>query len=374
MASSDSGGDQPSGPNKEEAEARRRKQSGTFKASELLAAAQAPDVSDPAPDAPEIVSIPGQRKGMAASKASDMLSVAPAPGSSERPLYKAIPKSDPARRRRMNPFKASEMLSVGVPASNPVSTDPQYELPNVDRRVYGPREFAMGAAILLIVGVIAAFVVGRQQEDAHRTVCAGNLRDLSLALLQYAQDNDECLPDRLTGWPGGVTAWNEQEAYTWRRAISPYFKSGTAFRCPSNPKDNQPTGCQVVACGPERLTDGYTISYACNYHSKSGRDDRTGEGYCGGKGALPVRQSDFASPSQMIAVVETVSSWSEFNVQKPEFTDALYTGHHGTSNYLFADGHVAPLEPAMTLRFWRADGRPFSLDERAMAKLVLGAR
>ncbi len=51
--------------------------------------------------------------------------------------------------------------------------------------------------VIAIIAILAAMllpVLGKAQEQANRSVCASNLRQLSLALHMYAQDYNEWLP------------------------------------------------------------------------------------------------------------------------------------------------------------------------------------
>lgn len=80
---------------------------------------------------------------------------------------------------------------------------------------------------IAIIGILAAIlfpVFGRVRENARRSSCASNERQLGLGLLQYAGDYDERLPN--TPSPGAV----------WDVLIEPYVKTMEVFRCPSAPK------------------------------------------------------------------------------------------------------------------------------------------
>lgn len=96
--------------------------------------------------------------------------------------------------------------------------------------------------VIAIIGLLAAIlfpVFQRVRENARRSTCQSNLRQIGLGFAQYTQDNDERLPmgGNLTSTnvtPGaGAYAW-------WRIYILPYVKSSQLFSCPSGHKMSSP--------------------------------------------------------------------------------------------------------------------------------------
>lgn len=98
-------------------------------------------------------------------------------------------------------------------------------------------ELLVVIAIIAILAAILFPVFARARENARRTSCSSNLRQLSLAVLQYAQDFDERMPRPWTGsepdpkayWAGGG-GW----VTTWVDGVVPYVKSAQVFYCPSD--------------------------------------------------------------------------------------------------------------------------------------------
>lgn len=109
-------------------------------------------------------------------------------------------------------------------------------------------ELLIVIAIISILAAILFPVFARARENARRTSCLSNLKQIGLAFLQYTQDYDEAYP--LTSY--GATN------ISWTIGANPYMKSIQLFRCPS---DNGSVW-NVPAAPP---TDNYyTTSYLMN--------------------------------------------------------------------------------------------------------------
>ena len=276
----------------------------------------------------------------------------------------------------VGPIELKSAAPTTMPETGGIDDGLDHAYPAVtsDRQPPSRRDIALAAMTVLLLGVFVAVVIRWQTEQARTINCAANMSQIGAALLLYEQDNDDTFPNRLTGWPVSAHGWREQEAYTWRSALKPYLRSAREIRCLSNPMNTQPTGCQAAPCGDRRASDGFVVSYACNC-VPAGASGSQSRGFCADKNAQPVIASEIESPSDLIAVVEDESPWSEFDVLKPAFRGLLFTGHNGASNYLFADGHVA-VEPTTAMvapsnRWVNGAGR-MTGRELAMERRVLG--
>ena len=76
-------------------------------------------------------------------------------------------------------------------------------------------------AIISILATILFPVFGRARENARRSSCQSNLKQIGLGLLQYSGDYDEKL----------VRAHFAAKTYKWMDAASPYIKSEQVFNC-----------------------------------------------------------------------------------------------------------------------------------------------
>ena len=92
-------------------------------------------------------------------------------------------------------------------------------------------ELLVVIAIIAILAAILFPVFARARENARRSSCQSNLKQIGLGFLQYFGDNDEQFPPNKneTAWPGG--------------AIQPYLKSTQILRCSGDDgaKWNAPT-------------------------------------------------------------------------------------------------------------------------------------
>jgi prepilin-type N-terminal cleavage/methylation domain-containing protein/prepilin-type processing-associated H-X9-DG protein len=103
-----------------------------------------------------------------------------------------------------------------------------------DSRMHGPAkkgftliELLVVIAIIAILASILFPVFARARENARRTSCASNLKQIGLASMQYSQDYDE----KLCGFANG-TLFSGQ--YTgWQYLLQPYAKSQQLFDCPN---------------------------------------------------------------------------------------------------------------------------------------------
>lgn len=87
-------------------------------------------------------------------------------------------------------------------------------------------ELLVVIAIIAILAAILFPVFARARENARRSACQSNLKNLGLAALQYIQDYDEKVMH------GNMTNVN-YIGMGWAGQLTPYTKSNDLFRCPS---------------------------------------------------------------------------------------------------------------------------------------------
>ena len=186
-------------------------------------------------------------------------------------------------------------------------------------------ELLVVIAIIAILAAILFPVFARARENARRSSCASNLKQLGLATMQYAQDYDECYPQ------SAMNSWDAGNRVQWKQLIQPYVKSTQLLQCSSNPEKNRVT---------EPAKFGYPVayqSYGCNpriFHD-NGR-------------SMPM--SSVQAPAEKLMISEIKYNWEMWNFAPPDTSlgdleNNHFAGHLGTLNVLFADGHVKAMRP-----------------------------
>jgi prepilin-type processing-associated H-X9-DG protein/prepilin-type N-terminal cleavage/methylation domain-containing protein len=186
-------------------------------------------------------------------------------------------------------------------------------------------------AIIAILAAILFPVFARARENARRSSCQSNLKQIGLGIMQYTQDYDERFP---------VEAMNATATFGpfgWADALQPYIKSTQLFKCPSD--------TQTFSENP--TANGYT-SYIYNVALARANGGATAADRVG------------ASLSQLENSVLTVSTFetngagtattnpptARSSSRGGAATGTLSTAHFAAqrhlegSNFLFADGHV----------------------------------
>jgi prepilin-type N-terminal cleavage/methylation domain-containing protein/prepilin-type processing-associated H-X9-DG protein len=199
-------------------------------------------------------------------------------------------------------------------------------------------ELLVVIAIIAILASILFPVFGRARENARRSSCQSNLKQIGLGLQQYTQDYDERFPVVPTGG-GGTLTTATPGPYSWADGIQPYLKSVQIYQCPSErniaPPSDQP------------LNNGYT-DYAYNIGLGRGSGGSTGVG---------ATLSMLEYPTLTLAVLETkveavgagnqgkaisaqAGGGGSANVGLATSSGPDWVRHLEGSNYAFADGHV----------------------------------
>ena len=94
------------------------------------------------------------------------------------------------------------------------------------RRGFTLIELLVVIAIIAILAAILFPVFAQAREAARASSCLNNTKQLSMGVMQYAQDYDETLP---------VAGYNAQGRGRWQFQIYPYVKNQAVFNCPNVP-------------------------------------------------------------------------------------------------------------------------------------------
>ena len=197
-------------------------------------------------------------------------------------------------------------------------------------------ELLVVIAIIAILAAILFPVFARARENARRSSCQSNLKQIGLGLLQYTQDYDEKLPrSRMNGviLPDG----SNPGSVPWHFVIQPYVKSYQLFKCPSN----------TATGSMDRSNNLVPKSYVSNGGDTSQDVARFG-------GVRPMANTNGAALAEIDAPAQLLLVGEHADRADPEFfavstTSINFQNHLGTTNFLFADGHVKSMRPTQTV-------------------------
>lgn len=172
-------------------------------------------------------------------------------------------------------------------------------------------ELLVVIAIIAILAAILFPVFARARENARRSSCSSNGKQIGIAMSQYLQDNDERYP---------VADHEAIPVYAWSEPLQPYIKSEQVFQCPSMPK-----------AGPHPVprTDYIVNGFFSHGLSQAKFND-------------VVQQIMVTERAEGLAVLD-YHPWveeGETTFDETVFDNIGKTRHFDGSNYVFADGHV----------------------------------
>ena len=224
-------------------------------------------------------------------------------------------------------------------------------------------EILVVVAILAILAAILFPVFARVRENARRSSCQSNLRQIGLGMLQYCGDYDDKLVKSWYGsgngnYSGGSDA---TDRYKWMDAIRPYLKSEQIFNCPSHGA-HPAAPVAPFSYGPYRFRDAYRFgSYAINSaYYEPGDFERSPAGEADislaaiGDAAGCVWVGDTAAHFEFAWENKTDQAAVEVDPSGLRYMDYLVERHPNSTVVLFCDGHVKSMKPG---RFWRAKTR-----------------
>ena len=230
-------------------------------------------------------------------------------------------------------------------------------------------ELLVVIAIIAILAAILFPVFARARENARRSSCTSNLKQIGLGLLQYSQDYDEKQPLDYFSESNDQSGYGG--AYKWMDAAYPYIKSEQIFNCPSdtfgtNTTDLLNATYKYLPGSGGNGESGYRYgSYGANvaYYNDPGASPPFGThvGASGGSGGT-IKEASLAqiqAPTTTVWVTETKPRyvgevytwqiyWPDSGSAPTVFRDAtgferlnkIIARHLDTVNVLWCDGHV----------------------------------
>lgn len=244
--------------------------------------------------------------------------------------------------------------------------------PTSPARAFTLIELLIVIAIIALLAAILFPVFSRARENARRSSCASNLKQMALGMMQYTQDYDErFVIDRYptsssvvvgTGAPYSGSCSSLSTACVrpyWPDLLAPYIKNAQIFNDPSQSNDYF-DGCTFLA-GPSILAGGtgkaciqnpspankpweyvgpYELAVDTAGVPHSYRDGIQ-YGYAAAFTPLntpPVALSEVAYPAEKLMLAE--ASNFVISAAGTRYCGNLVTRHFDGVNVAFADGHV----------------------------------
>jgi prepilin-type N-terminal cleavage/methylation domain-containing protein/prepilin-type processing-associated H-X9-DG protein len=229
-------------------------------------------------------------------------------------------------------------------------------------------ELLVVIAIIAILAAILFPAFARARENARRASCQSNLKQMSLGVLQYAQDYDETYPPYTAGAgfeytffttppqarpANGCTTGTEAPCANrrkyWSNTIYPYIKSYAVYGCPSSAPADDPNA--VIK---------YDFSYRYNsflgVYKLAGVDSPSsvymfteGPGAIASASHAPAVVTSVAYPAPFDPATHTGQMWG--GGCSPRGTENVVR-HFGGENYAYVDGHVKWLKSGSTNSAW----------------------
>ena len=219
------------------------------------------------------------------------------------------------------------------------------------RRAFTLIELLVVIAIIAILAAILFPVFARARENARRSSCMSNLKQIALGIMQYTQDYDEKLPLMMTRPSGSGSFLPNTDEHGWSEYVQPYLKSLQIYQCPSDPYPPAAAGDNGYGYTDYGMNNFCTLSSCVTY--------TTG-----------VSLSSFETPALSVMLFELGDGYaangyggcSDYNCSPDSSGLALAisstnNGHYnalihlGGENVAFADGHVKWMKASSATKF-----------------------
>ena len=246
-------------------------------------------------------------------------------------------------------------------------------------------ELLVVIAIIAILAAILFPVFQKVRENARRTSCLSNEKQLGLAFVQYTQDSDELYPCGAIAGTGNGRSYGQG----WGGQLYTYVKSVGVYKCPDDSTAVQANGGNTANPVSYAFNANATKSSLSQFNAPAStvllcevfgapvRVDQTDEGYysntiydlspstdglpdpsgaagvlcdqvlCGPRAGFPGSGDLMLATGVMPAGPTGGLDPATYSTVSPSpYTSGAVGIHTGGSNFLLADGHVKYLRPS----------------------------
>ncbi len=201
--------------------------------------------------------------------------------------------------------------------------------------------------VIAIIAILAGMLLpalARAKQQAHGIQCLGQMRQIGLATLMYAGDNEDQLP-RSTH---SAVAFGQK---TWGVAIAPYLSRSALLATTGDPAAS--SSMAFASAGGSAWSNLFNGLYRCPHDRRRGKEWSYGKNVyfelspqetTGGKTWLRIGQTPRPTAAVLFGELKSDSSVDHFMAQFwPEggAPEVDQDRHARKSNYVFLDGHVA---------------------------------
>lgn len=220
-------------------------------------------------------------------------------------------------------------------------------------------ELLVVIAIISLLAAILFPVFARARENARRTSCASQMKQLAMATTQYLMDYDNRL---MNATPSGSSSFGNN----WD-PIQPYLKSGQTMFCPSGPKFRDPWAPGNAWRGTHY---GFPVNWSGVSHYICAVVRVTVPGQIYTSFATPPLQDSIPDPSRTCLIAEIgdknganykqygwgMSLFDASNLASTTIGPVYTDRHLEGANYAYMDGHVKWLKQEAAEGAWKAQG------------------
>lgn len=214
--------------------------------------------------------------------------------------------------------------------------------PETRKNTFSLIELLIVISIIAILVAILLPVLQKAKEKAAETQCMGNLKQMGIAHIGFADDHEgQLIPG--TSWPG---------LFVWPSQMIPYLSPdprGKVFHCPSSTENNTKSMKGFTSYQGFKFNEQSRLSYVQNL-SLGQRSGGTGQ-------ITPHRYwKNYKRPERTVANLDgylpkcpAESMVAYYTIIQAPYYGLVY-GHDGGFNMLLLDGHVVRISRATLQR------------------------